>query len=106
MGGGKGGWGKGGGGGGGGRSGGARHDTTKTEGKLFVGGLAPESTKESLDAYAGAWGEIADSVVFPGRGFGFITFKNPEDSKRFMEHEGGHSIDGKTIDLKEAQPKT
>ena len=49
---------------------------------------------------------MSESLHIAGRGFGFITFKNPDDSKRFMEHEGGHSIDGKMVDLKEAQPKT
>jgi len=106
-GGGGGGYGKGGGKGkGGGRGNGPRHDTTKTEGKLFVGGLSPETSKESLDAYACQFGNIADSVVMPGRGFGFLTFSEPSASATFMNHPGGHIIDGKQVQMKEAQPKT
>ena len=42
----------------------------------------------------------------PGRGFGFLTFKDPEQSAAFMAYETGHEIDGKRVECKEAQPKT
>jgi len=100
------GYGKGGKGGKGRGDHGPRHDTTKTAGKLFVGGLHPDTTKESIDAYCTQFGEVVDSVVMPGRGFGFVTFKLPEQSAAFLAHEGGHYIDGKRVECKEAQPKT
>jgi len=84
----------------------SRHDTTKTEGKLFIGGLSQETSKESLDAYASQFGQISDSVVMPGRGFGFLTFSEPEQSQAFLNHPGGHYIDGKQVEMKVAQPKT
>merc|ERR1711871_52711 len=100
-------WGGKGGGKGGRRGGGGpRHDTTKTEGKLFIGGLHPDTTKDTLDAYAGAFGEITDSVVMPGRGFGFVTFADTEVATNFVNYEGGHTIDGKHVECKVAQPKT
>lgn len=42
----------------------------------------------------------------PGRGFGFLTFSQKDDSDRFLKQEGGHFIDGKQVEMKEAQPKS
>jgi hypothetical protein len=61
-----------------------RHEDTMSKGegtkKIFVGGLCPDSTAESLRAHFAQFGEIADCVVInqPGtkkcRGFGFVEF--------------------------------
>jgi len=59
-----------------------------------------------LDAYAMQFGNIADSVVMPGRGFGFITFATREESEGFVNHAGGHYIDGKLIEVKHAVART
>lgn len=42
-------------------------------------------------------GEIADSVVMEGRGFGFVTFAKGEEAHSFLSHEPGHTIDGKKV---------
>jgi len=42
----------------------------------------------------------------PGRGFGFLTFSDPTNAATFINHSEGHTVDGKKIECKEAQPKT
>lgn len=51
--------------------------------KMFVGGLSWDTTKEGLQTYFCRFGEIVDCVVMSNdqgrsRGFGFVTFKDPQ----------------------------
>ncbi|KAK9823203.1 hypothetical protein WJX72_001083 [[Myrmecia] bisecta] len=76
-----------------------------TEGKLFLGGLdVNQTTKESLLEYCSQWGEVADYVLMEGRGFGFVTFKDPASAQTFLEQRD-HYIDGKKVEAKAAIPK-
>jgi RNA recognition motif-containing protein len=77
-----------------------RYDTTLTEGKCFLGGLDTGTTKQSLEDYCAPWGEVVDSVVMEGRGFGFVTFADGSAANSFIAHEGGHTIDGKSIEVR------
>eukprot|EP00191_Tetraselmis_sp_GSL018_P019054 CAMPEP_0177588710 /NCGR_PEP_ID=MMETSP0419_2-20121207/6377_1 /TAXON_ID=582737 /ORGANISM="Tetraselmis sp., Strain GSL018" /LENGTH=126 /DNA_ID=CAMNT_0019078939 /DNA_START=156 /DNA_END=533 /DNA_ORIENTATION=- len=83
---------------------GRRYDSELTPGKLFVGGLDPCTTQESLVDYCSQWGELVDSVIMPGRGFGFVTFATTQSSESFLNHEE-HIIDGKRVDAKPAVPR-
>ncbi|KNC85491.1 hypothetical protein SARC_02328 [Sphaeroforma arctica JP610] len=81
-----------------------------TEGKMFIGGLSWNTTKETLQSYFGKYGEIVDSVIMmtPGgdrsRGFGFLTFADPKSVEKVMG-AGPHTIDERTIDPKPAVPQ-
>ncbi|KAM7519939.1 hypothetical protein LguiB_018901 [Lonicera macranthoides] len=61
-------------------------DTTYT--KVFVGGLAWETQSESLHSYFEQFGEILEAVVITdkhtgrSKGYGFVTFRDPEAAKR------------------------
>uniref|UniRef100_A0A0V0J1R4 Heterogeneous nuclear ribonucleoproteins A2/B1 n=1 Tax=Schistocephalus solidus TaxID=70667 RepID=A0A0V0J1R4_SCHSO len=78
--------------------------------KLFIGGLTPNTDEEMLKEYYSAWGEIVDVVVMKdshsgrSRGFGFVTYKEPEmvDS---AQANRPHEIDGKTVEAKRAMPR-
>ena len=69
--------------------------------KLFVGGLAPSVTAETLTTYFSQHGSVIDATVMVDResgrskGFGFITF---EEGPTF-DHLLGHGIvlDGKVV---------
>lgn len=56
---------------------------------------------ESIKKYFGKYGEIVDSVLMQdrltgkSRGFGFVTFKNPNLIKKVLADT--HSIDGKRV---------
>lgn len=78
--------------------------------KLFIGGLTPNTTEDHLKDYYSAWGEIVDVVVMKdsqsgrSRGFGFVTYKEPEmvDS---AQANRPHEIDGKIVEAKRAMPR-
>ncbi|EIE22873.1 hypothetical protein COCSUDRAFT_66433 [Coccomyxa subellipsoidea C-169] len=91
---------------GGGMGGGPRPrmDQEFVEGKLFLGGLDNATSKEALLEYCGQWGEVSDYVLMEGRGFGFVTFKDPQNAQQFLEQRE-HVIDGKKVEAKAAVPK-
>ncbi|KAK2997268.1 hypothetical protein RJ639_025021 [Escallonia herrerae] len=61
-------------------------DTTFT--KVFVGGLAWETQSETMRRYFEQFGEILEAVVITdkntgrSKGYGFVTFRDPESAKR------------------------
>ncbi|KAK7819599.1 putative rna-binding protein arp1 [Quercus suber] len=61
-------------------------DTTYT--KVFVGGLAWETQKETMKKYFEQFGEILEAVVITdkatgrSKGYGFVTFREPEAAMR------------------------
>ncbi|XP_051903599.1 heterogeneous nuclear ribonucleoprotein A/B-like isoform X4 [Hippocampus zosterae] len=78
--------------------------------KIFVGGLNPEATEESIREHFGAFGEI-ETIELPldpkskkRRGFIFITYKEEASVKKCLEKKF-HNIEGGRCELKIAQPK-
>uniref|UniRef100_A0A8C2X106 RRM domain-containing protein n=1 Tax=Cyclopterus lumpus TaxID=8103 RepID=A0A8C2X106_CYCLU len=69
------------------------------EGKLFIGGLSFNTTDDSLAEAFGKYGAIAKCEVIRdretdrSRGFGFVTYENPEDAK-----DAKDGMDGKDLD--------
>merc|ERR1719281_1680637 len=56
-------------------------DPSKTERKIFVGGLSPATTEESLVEYFSQFGPVADAKVIrdgeKSKGFAFVQFVDP-----------------------------
>uniref|UniRef100_A0A8C4WUM9 RRM domain-containing protein n=1 Tax=Eptatretus burgeri TaxID=7764 RepID=A0A8C4WUM9_EPTBU len=56
-------------------------------GKLFVGGLNFETNEDFLDSIFSKYGPILEVLLMKDRetqkskGYGFVTFENPEDAK-------------------------
>ncbi|XP_010895340.1 heterogeneous nuclear ribonucleoprotein A/B-like isoform X1 [Esox lucius] len=86
--------------------------------KIFVGGLNPEATEETIREYFGTFGEI-ESIELPvdpkfkkRRGFIFITFKDESTVKKCLEKKF-HNVCGTKVtngkeglcEIKIAQPK-
>ncbi|XP_076835598.1 heterogeneous nuclear ribonucleoprotein A/B-like isoform X2 [Brachyhypopomus gauderio] len=78
--------------------------------KIFVGGLNPETTEETIREYFGTFGEI-ESIELPTdpktnkrRGFVFITYLEESPVKRVLEKKY-HSVGGSKCEIKIAQPK-
>ncbi|KAK0150321.1 Cold-inducible RNA-binding protein [Merluccius polli] len=65
------------------------------EGKLFVGGISFDTTEQSLE-------DVFSKETQRSRGFGFITFENPEDAKDAMIAMNGKSLDGRPIRVDQA----
>ncbi|XP_027339010.1 RNA-binding protein 24-B-like isoform X2 [Abrus precatorius] len=65
-------------------------DTTYT--KIFVGGLAWETKRDTLKRYFDQFGEILEAVVITDRntgrskGYGFVTFKDPNSAIRACQN--------------------
>ncbi|XP_028407041.1 RNA-binding protein Musashi homolog 2-like isoform X2 [Dendronephthya gigantea] len=84
-------------------------------GKIFVGGLSYETTKEGLESYFSKYGEIGDCVIMKAkdqvdpriersRGFGFVTFHDPSCVQKVIDSRP-HYLDNKEIDPKPAVPR-
>ncbi|CAK8568874.1 unnamed protein product [Lathyrus sativus] len=60
-----------------------QYDDGASPGKIFIGGLAKDTTLETFVKYFERYGEITDSVIMKDRhtgrprGFGFITYADP-----------------------------
>ncbi|KAJ8436904.1 hypothetical protein Cgig2_017329 [Carnegiea gigantea] len=66
------------------------NDTTYT--KIFVGGLAWETQRDTMKKYFEQFGEILEAVVIAdkstgrSKGYGFVTFKEPEAAFRACQN--------------------
>ncbi|XP_043577188.1 cold-inducible RNA-binding protein-like isoform X1 [Chiloscyllium plagiosum] len=78
------------------------------EGKLFVGGLNFDTNEQSLESVFSKYGQISEVIVIKdretqrSRGFGFVTFENPDDAKDAMLAMNGKSVDGRQIRVDQA----
>ncbi|KAL5172117.1 Heterogeneous nuclear ribonucleoprotein 1 [Glycine soja] len=78
-------------------------------GKIFIGGLARETTIAQFIKHFGKYGEITDSVIMKDRktgqprGFGFITYADPSVVDTVIEDT--HIINGKQVEIKRTIPR-
>lgn len=78
-------------------------------GKIFIGGLAKDTTFDTFTKYFERYGEITDSVILKDRltgrprGFGFITYADPSVVDIVIEET--HVINGKQVEIKRTIPK-
>lgn len=76
------------------------------ENKLYVGGLSPETTTESLKAHFSQFGELLDAIVMMdkatgrSRCFGFVTFQDSQDTNAVVGTS--QTIDGRDVTAKKA----
>ncbi|XP_078255087.1 uncharacterized protein LOC144593426 [Rhinoraja longicauda] len=80
--------------------------------KLFVGGLSFDTDEQALEETFCKYGAIVDTRVIKdkitqaSRGFGFITFENPEDATEALEAMNGKEVDGRYIRVDHAEKKS
>ncbi|KAJ8546366.1 hypothetical protein K7X08_018949 [Anisodus acutangulus] len=78
-------------------------------GKIFIGGLARETTSAQFVKHFGKYGEIIDSVIMKDRrsgqprGFGFVTYADPSVVDKVIEED--HIINGKQVEIKRTIPR-
>jgi RNA recognition motif-containing protein len=88
-----------------------RRKIEKMSKKLFVGGLSWETTDARLNAAFAPYGEVTEAKVITdrdtgrSRGFGFVTFTDPQDAAKAIAELDGKDLDGRTIKVNEAQDK-
>lgn len=87
----------------------SNHHRDSSLGKLFVGGIAWETTRERFTDYFCKYGEVTDAIImmdkFSGRprGFGFVTFTDPAVADKVLQEV--HIIDGRSIEVKRTVPR-
>lgn len=91
-------------------------DTSRDGRKLFVGGLLNEVTDYIFLLFFEQYGEVIDSVVLSdrktkrSRGFGFVTFADPNVASSFLNKIPGRTgvitILGKECEVKASEPKS
>ncbi|XP_043692256.1 heterogeneous nuclear ribonucleoprotein 1 [Telopea speciosissima] len=78
-------------------------------GKIFIGGLAKDTSLATFTKYFGKYGDMTDSVIMKDRytgqprGFGFITYADPAVVDKVIEEV--HVINGKQVEIKRTIPK-
>ncbi|KAM9576888.1 heterogeneous nuclear ribonucleoprotein D-like [Trichechus inunguis] len=86
-------------------------DATKSQheaGKMFIGRLSCDTSKQVLLEYLSQFGEIIDFTIKTdpnsglSRGFGFVLFKDSATVEKVLQLKE-HKLDGKTIELKRAK---
>src|SRR5215510_2007863 len=80
--------------------------------KLYVGNLSFSTTEESLQNEFSAHGQVEEVAVITDRdtgrprGFAFVTMSNDGEARAAIESLNGVELDGRTITVNEARPKT
>ncbi len=80
--------------------------------KLYVGNLSYSTTQDTLQAEFSAHGQVEEVAVITDRetgrprGFAFVTMSNEEEGRAAIETLNGREVDGRTITVNEARPKT
>jgi len=77
-------------------------------GKLFLGGISPRTTEESILDHFQRYGAVLDAVAMRGndgkpRCFGFVTFEDPRVVNTVLRD--AHHLDGHKIEVKQAVPQ-
>ncbi|XP_043946584.1 RNA-binding protein 3-like isoform X4 [Protopterus annectens] len=73
------------------------------EGKLFVGNLSFRTDDRTLEDLFCKFGTLSEVVVVKekdsqrSRGYGFVTFENPEDASDAVRSVNGKTVDGRQI---------
>ena len=71
--------------------------------KLFVGGLSWDTGDDGLRSAFEPFGEVREAKVITdrdtgrSRGFGFVTYTNPDDAREALESMNGAMLDGRTL---------
>lgn len=80
--------------------------------KLYVGNLSYNTTQDALYEAFGAHGQVEEVAIINDRetgrprGFAFVTMNNDEEARAAIEAVNGQDIDGRTVTVNEARPKT
>jgi RNA recognition motif-containing protein len=80
--------------------------------KLYVGNLSFSTTEEGLQAEYAAFGQVEEVAVISDRdtgrprGFAFVSMNNDNEARAAIEALNGTELDGRTITVNEAKPKS
>jgi len=79
---------------------------------IFVGNLSFGATEASVRSLFEAYGAVdrvsivTDRDTGQARGFGFVEMSNNSEADRAIAALNGHDLDGRSMNVNEARPKT
>jgi len=79
--------------------------------KLYVGGLAYETTEEQLKEAFAELGEVTSVSIINDRdsnrskGFGFVEMSKAEDAQKAIASLNGKDLGGRKLTVNQARPK-
>ncbi|KNC85492.1 hypothetical protein SARC_02329 [Sphaeroforma arctica JP610] len=91
-------------------AGGGNYHGGNFEQKIFIGGLSPETTEESVKTAMSKFGAVEevrvmkDKLTGKSRCFGFVTFEN-KLTVSIVTQKSHYEIDGKQIEVKRAEQR-
>ena len=80
--------------------------------KLLIRNLARTTTEEELRALFEVYGKVQSCTLVldkksnQSKGFGFVEMPSPGESKAAIKNLNGKDVDGNSIRVKKAQPKS
>ena len=80
--------------------------------KIYVGNLSFRTTQQELEDLFTNYGSVQEAAVVTdretgrSRGFGFITMPEDTEANAAIEGLNGTEIEGRTLTVNEARPKT
>lgn len=80
--------------------------------KIYVGNLSFQTTEQGLQDAFGAHGDVQEAAIVTdrdtgrSRGFGFVTMPDGGQAQAAIEALNGTELDGRTLTVNEARPKT
>jgi RNA recognition motif-containing protein len=89
------------------------HDEKKNPAhfRLFVGDLAPEVSDDGLAAAFSKWSSfvkarvVRDKVTTKSKGYGFVSYKDPEDFMKAWKEMNGKYVGSRPIKISKATTK-
>ena len=79
--------------------------------KLFVGNLSWNTAEEDLRDAFSRFGQIDECRIITdrdtgrSRGFGFLTFADPDSAQAAMNEMNGTELDGRSLNVNEAKER-
>jgi cold-inducible RNA-binding protein len=80
--------------------------------KLYVGNLSYTTTQDTLHEAFSSHGSVDEVAVITDRetgrprGFAFVSMNNDQEARAAIEALNGAEVDGRTISVNEARPKS
>jgi RNA recognition motif-containing protein len=73
--------------------------------KLYVGNLSYSVTDQELKELFAQYGEVKQSNVIEGKGFGFIEMVSSDDAEKARKELNGSEFKGRALRIEEARPQ-
>ena len=73
--------------------------------KLYVGNLSYSVTKDQLESLFSTYGEVINTNIIDGKGFGFVEMASSEEAEKAKEGLNETEFEGRTIKVDQARPQ-